>query len=166
MKRLVIWGIGCFLVIVIGVTALLALSGAFSKGSFFEHFRRIAQVTTMMQEFTKDDWRQLYAECAEAQSNNVASSGTFTSEQWPPMIRKLNPHFVQLDDNTAHLSWTGGFDDFNLWVWVLLKDGPIIVSDEQHAAGVWIVDSRKQNTPFAVFLAPHHSQNNSQKDRD
>jgi len=27
------------------------------------------------------------------------------------------------------------------------------------AAGVWILDSRKQSDPFAVFLAPSHAKN-------
>lgn len=162
MKRLTIWISGCllaFVAVVVVVLIVLALLGAFSKGSIFDHFRRISRVTTMMQEFTKDDWRQLYAECAEAKSNNVASSGTFTSEQWPPMIRKLNPHVVQFDENTVHMAWTGGFDNFYLWFWVLLKDGPIIVSDGQYAAGIWIMDSRKQRDPFAVFLSPGHPKN-------
>jgi hypothetical protein len=146
--------------VVVVVLIVLALSGAFSKGSFFDHFRRISRVTTMMQEFTKDDWRQLYAECAEAKSKNLANSGTFTSEQWPPMIRKLNPHFAQFDDDTVYMTWTGGFDDFNLWLWVLLKDGPLLGTDAQcAAAGIWIVDSRKQSDPFAVFLAPSHAKN-------
>ena len=149
-----------FVAVVVVVLIVLALLGAFSKGSFFDHFRRISRVTTMMQEFTKDDWRQLYAECAEAKSNNVASSGTLTSERWPPMSRKLNPHFAQFDNDTVYMTWTGGFDDFILWLWVLLKDGPLSGTDAQcAAAGVWILDSRKQSDPFAVFLAPSHAKN-------
>ncbi len=163
MKRLTIWISGCllaFVAVVVVVIIVLALLGAFSKGSIFDHFRRISRVTTMMQEFTKDDWRQLYAECAEAKSNNVANSDTFTSEQWPPMIRKLNPHFARFDDDTVYMTWTGGFDDFILWLWVPLKDGPLLGTDAQcAAAGVWILDSRKQSDPFAVFLAPSHPKN-------
>ncbi len=112
-----------------------------------------------MAQFTTADWHQLYVDCGTLHDTMGRSNTAVTAEAWPPHVIRLNPYYVYLGDDHVFMEWTGGFDDFALWLFVLLDAAPLPVSGEVMPAGVWVYDSRTgSSVEKAVYIAGNRGQ--------
>ena len=127
---------------VLGIIILVARSSlwfaVFSSASL--HNQRIQQATERMQSYREEDWRSLYASCMELYQKSKPSDTAIAPDQWPKPLSELQPYNVWVHDDCIAMNWTGGFDDFTIWMYIYRHDSQM--DGSPCAAGVHIVDTR------------------------
>lgn len=87
-----------------------------------EHEANIQNATTVMSSYGKAEWQELYDECLLLNQPKPVWNQS-DRKTWPRRFAELNPVYLQAGRNECvTLGFTGGFDDFGLYVTIYLAD--------------------------------------------
>ena len=101
-----------------GFSSVIRTAGLFallSRNSSL-HQQRIQKATEKMRSYRKSDWASLNDACINLYSKLKPSNVAIETNDWPSEVVQLQPYYVWISDDSISMNWTGGFDDFRLYV--------------------------------------------------
>jgi len=130
------------ILVLLGLVALAAMCPVilflWARNDSIQHEKRIAKATHLMKTYGDAEWKEVYEECVFLYDHKI--SWPEPGKKWPKRVAELNPHGVNLSDNTVYMYWTGGFDDFHLSLEAVLDhSSPRLGMD---GPGIWVQDTR------------------------
>ena len=117
----------------------LSLFAVFSRSASL-HQNRVQQAAERMGAYHHEDWRALYADCIDLYKRLKPSNSAIETNEWPAQLVQLQPYYVWIGEDCVWMNWTGGFDDFSLYVYVYRQKGEL--NGASCAPGVYVVDTR------------------------
>jgi hypothetical protein len=93
--------------------SLLAYYGFRFEASVRVHEQRVAKAKSQLRTFTEGDWRMLYNHCIASYASDLSHESN-----WPKVIQGLAPYWVRVEGDLMSMSWTGGFDEQPLYLFV------------------------------------------------
>jgi len=126
----------------------VACAGCHSKGRtdciicarFGNSQKQIEKATEKMAAYRYDDWRGLYNDCTSLYRRVKPSNIGIETNEWPTRVVYLQPAYVWVNEECISMNWTGGFDDFSLYLYVYRQNG--MLDGAPVTPGVYIVDTR------------------------
>lgn len=115
------------------------------------HQQRIQKATERMRSYRPSDWASLYEACTNLYSKLKPSNMAIETNEWPSEVVRLQPYYVWISDDSISMNWTGGFDDFILYMYAYRRNGDL--NGSPCTPGIYIVDTRGRLPPHPYETA-------------
>jgi hypothetical protein len=91
-----------------------------------------------------EDWREIYRHCADLYNRQKLPDDADERDRCPKQLVVLQPCTVWSEEDNIWMSWTGGFDDFGLYMIVCQRDGKL-PNGSPCSPGIYIIDTRQKS---------------------
>ena len=135
---------------VLGIAMVWALGFYWFGWPIYQHSRHVVATRQTFRDYSPEQWKRVYDGVAGVVGKHPGLE-SFPEPLWPVEVAALAPYNMGYKDGEVWMNWTGGFDDDNLYMHVVLLAG-------QHERGIYLNDGQHEGDgDWYVYRPPSGS---------